>query len=85
MKHVKASKKRLLKIKKDLERRISRTFSILIQTFNKLNSKVVQLMIFKGRSKNYTSGPKLKNEFGWMLKVGSKLKDKFRRREMEVE
>ena len=60
MKHVKASKKRLLKIKKDLERRISRTFSTLIQTFNKLNSTVVQLMIFKGRSKNYSSGPMLK-------------------------
>ena len=89
MKRVKTSK--LLKIKKDLKRRVSRTFATVSQSFNKLNSKSVQYTIFKGRSKNYNSELRsrhkslterkrmLKDGFR-RLKEGSKLRDELGRR-----
>ena len=53
-KHVSPEEK-IAKNQKDLERRISRTFPVLSQPFNKLNRKVVQLLIFKDKSKKTTS------------------------------
>ena len=75
----------MLKIKKDLERRMSRTLPALSKPFNKLNRKVVQLLIFKDKSKKTTSNCGSAQEFERKEAQGERRVEAERRTQMGAE